>query len=358
MKNNWIRDTLRGFTPYKVAPIAETHVINANENYLNVLSIPSIKEELLQRMESWQPSVYPKPMADELRETLADYMNLQPENIIAGNGGDEMITYFLGTFLNPGDRILVHAPTFDMYQLGAETLGASAITVKDLPGYRRDREGLLKAVRTYQPKVTILCNPNNPTGELLPKSYIEEVVQAADNLVLVDEAYMEFAADESVISLISKYDNLVVLRTLSKCFALAGLRCGYLAAQKELIDAICRIKAPYNLNTFTQLMAVTVLHHREEIFKVRDNIVSERRRMIKALEEIPEITVYPSETNFILLLAGEKQERIFEALRQADILVKIYRNNPLIPGGFRITITTPEINDRVIAIIRREVGHA
>lgn len=358
MKNNWIRDTLRDFTPYTVAPIAETHVINANENYLNVLEIPGVKEELLERLYSWNPQTYPKPMADKLRAALADYMQVMPENILAGNGGDEMITYFLGAFLNPGDTVLVHAPTFDMYELGAQTLGASVIKVNDLPGYRRDREGLLKAVRTYQPKVTILCNPNNPTGELLPKSYIEEVVQAADNLVLVDEAYMEFAADESVVPLIGKYDNLVVLRTLSKCFALAGLRCGYLVAQRELIDAICRIKAPYNLNTFTQLMAGIVLRHREEIFRVRNNIVSERRRMIKALEEIPEITVYPSETNFILLLAGERQERIFEALRQADILVKIYRNNPMIPGGFRITVTTSEINDRVIAIIRREAGHA
>ena len=352
MKTEWLRKTIANFDPYFVAPIAESHVINANENYLNVLSIPAVKEELVKALDTFQPQIYPKPMADDLRVALADYIGCQPENIICGNGGDEMITYLLGTFLDPGDQILVHSPTFDMYELGAETLGASTIKVKDLPGYQRDQQGLLEAVKKYQPKVTVICNPNNPTGDLLPASYIEEVLKAADNIVFVDEAYMEFAQKESVISLIEKYPNLIVLRTLSKAFALAGMRCGYLVAQKELIEAIAKVKAPYNLNAFTQLFAPIVVRHRKEIFRVRDAINAERDRLYGLLKDIPGVTVYPSCTNFLLVQVKEKQEEIFEALRKKDILVKIYRNSKDIPNGFRISVTTPDVDDGVIEVFK------
>lgn len=356
MKTEWLRKTIADFDPYFVAPIAEKHVINANENYLNVLTIPGVKEELIQALDTFRPQIYPKPMSDDIREALADYIGAKPENFIVGNGGDEMITYLLGTFLDPGDQILIHSPTFDMYELGAETLGASAIKVKDLPGYRRDQKGLLEAVRRYQPKVTVICNPNNPTGDLLPRAFIEEVLKAADNIVFVDEAYMEFAQKESVIDLIDTYPNLIVLRTLSKAFALAGMRCGYLAADEALIEAIAKIKAPYNLNAFTQLFAPIVIRHREDIFKVRDDICVERERLYAAMKEIPGVTVYPSCTNFLLVQVDKKQEEIFEALRKKDILVKIYRNSQDIPNGFRISVTTKDVDDVLISVFREALA--
>lgn len=356
MKTEWLRKTIADFDPYFVAPIAEKHVINANENYLNVLTIPGVKEELIQALDTFRPQVYPKPMSDDIREALADYIGAKPENFIVGNGGDEMISYLLGTFLDPGDQILIHSPTFDMYELGAETLGVSAIKVKDLPGYRRDQKGLLEAVRTYQPKVTVICNPNNPTGDLLPRAFIEEVLKAADNIVFVDEAYMEFAQMESVIDLIDTYPNLIVLRTLSKAFALAGMRCGYLAADEALIEAIAKIKAPYNLNAFTQLFAPIVIRHIEDIFKVRDAICVERDRLYAAMKEIPGVTVYPSCTNFLLVQVDKKQEEIFEALRKKDILVKIYRNSQDIPNGFRISVTTKDVDDVLISVFREALA--
>lgn len=356
MKTEWIRKTIQNFEPYFVAPIAEKNVINANENYFNVLSIPAVKQELIEALDTFKPQIYPKPMADDLRKALAEYVDLKPENIICGNGGDEMITYLLGTFLNPGDKLLVHSPTFDMYELGAETLGAQTIKVKDLAGYRRDKEGLLAAVKKYQPKITVICNPNNPTGDLLPASFIEEVLKAADNLVFVDEAYMEFAQKESVISLIRQYPNLIVLRTLSKAFGLAGMRCGYLAADQEIINAIAKIKAPYNLNAFTQLFAQIVLRHKEELFKVRDDIVEERKRLFDELVKIPGLTVYPSCTNFLLVQVESKHEEIFKALKEKDILVKIYRNSAELPNAYRISVTTKEVDDTLLEVFRKELS--
>lgn len=355
MKEEWLRRTIKDFKPYFVAPIQEKNVINANESCFNVLSLPSVKEELIEKLNEFRPQLYPLPMADGLRCLLADYMGVKEENIICGNGGDEMISYVMGTFLDPGDQILIHSPTFDMYELGAETLGASAIKIKDLPGYRRDQKGLLDAVRKYQPKVTVICNPNNPTGEIISASFIEEVLKAAENIVFVDEAYMEFAGKESVVSLIDTYPNLIVLCTLSKAFGLAGMRCGYLVADKELIDGIAKIKAPYNLNSFTQLLAEIVVRHKEEVLFWKDRIIEERERLYEELKKIPGVTVYPSSTNFLLVQVERNHEEIFEALRKEDILVKVYKGNEELPNAYRITVTTRDVDDRLLNVFKKEL---
>lgn len=357
MKTEWLRREIRDFSPYVVAPIAESRVVNANENYVNVLRMPEIMAELAARLASYEPQIYPKPMADGLRAAMADYMGVRPENILAGSGGDEMITVALHTFLDAGDQILVHSPTFDMYEIGANILGASAVKVPDLPGYKRDREGILAAIKKYQPKLTFLCNPNNPTGELLPADFIEECVAAAENVVLVDEAYMEFAEEESVVSLIEKYPNLIVLRTLSKAFGLAGLRIGYLVADAALIEAMTKVKAPYNLNSLSQVIGEVVLHHKDAVLQVRDAIVAERERFCAALSEISGLTVYPSRTNFLLVQVEKDAEKLFEAWRAADILVKKYTGNPALPNAFRITVTSKETDDAILKVAK-EVLHA
>lgn len=358
MKTEWLRKEIRHFEPYVVAPIHEQHVINANENYANVMELPDIRDELMRRLSSYQPQKYPKPMADTLRKTLEGYMGVAEENILVGNGGDEMITYVLHTFLNEGDSILIHQPTFDMYEIGASILGAKAIKVRDLPGYVHDRKGILEAIKENQPKLTFLCNPNNPTGELLPADFIEECVKAANNIVLVDEAYMEFAEAESVVSLIHRYPNLIVLRTLSKAFGLAGLRCGYIVADAELIAAVAKVKAPYNLNSLTQLLAEIVVSHKDTVLTIRDGIVKERERLQAELEKLPGVVSYPSRTNFILIQVPGKAKALFDAWRKADILVKKYTGNPLLPDAFRLTVTTKEVDDTVLSVMKEVLGLA
>ncbi len=359
MKTEWLRREVREFAPYVVAPIHETHVINANENYANMLDIPSLRADVETILRSYQPQIYPKPLADGLREALAEYLSVRPEQLLAGNGGDEMISYTLHTFLNKGDLVLVHTPTFDMYEVGASLLGAKVEKVPDLPGYRRDREGLLAAIRERQPKMTFLCNPNNPTGELLPSSFIEDCLRAAEGLVFVDEAYMEFAGAESVVPLISTYPNLIVLRTLSKAFGLAGLRCGYIAADEAIIAEVAKVKNPYNLNSLTQAIAAAAVRHRDEILPVRDRIVAERDRMAGGLAAVPGVTVWPSRTNFLLIqVEPARADALFEAWRAADILVKRYQGNPLLPGAFRITITTPDVDEAVLRVLREVMGRA
>lgn len=354
--NDLVRKTIKEFKPYYAVPDKEKYTINLNENYLNVFSIPSVKADLLEALDSFMPQKYPSAMADGLRKELADYLGVKFTNIMCGNGGDEMITYLLQTYLDPGDILLLHSPTFDMYELTAQTLDAKVIKIRDLPGFRRDREGLLEAVKKYQPKVTVICNPNNPTGDLLPVSYIREVLDAAEGVVFVDEAYMEFTQKESVLELLPAYPNLIILRTLSKAFGLAGMRCGYLIAQEGTIDNLAKIRAPYNLNGFTQLLGTIVVRHRAEIFQFRDAINAERTRLYGLLCQIPKITVYPSTTNFLLVEVREKREEIFEALRKKGILIKIYRNDPDLPDALRISVTTKEVDDILVSVFREVLG--
>ncbi len=357
MKSEWMRSTVAALSPYVVAPIAERRVVNANENYVNVLTLPGVRDELSRALETFMPAIYPDPMAEALRKELSAYIGCRPENILCGNGGDEMITTILGTFLNPGDTLLTHAPTFDMYAIGADILGARVVSVPDLPGYKRNTDAILAAVSEIRPKITVLCNPNNPTGELLPVSFIEKILRASGGLVFVDEAYMEFAKEEeSVKGLIGKYPNLIVLRTLSKAFAMAGCRLGYAVADAEIISALTKIKPPYNVNSFTQLLAPIVLHRREEIFKIRDAICEEREKLFAALSGIPGLSVYPSRTNFLLVQTEKNHEEIFEALRRENILVKIYRNRPDLPRAYRITVTDPDTNSLILQVFREALS--
>lgn len=353
----WLRHTIIDFQPYQTAPIQEKYVINANENYLNILDIPSVRADVMQALKTFRPQIYPAPFADGLRAELAGYMGVAPEMILAGNGGDELITYILGTFLDPGDRVVLHQPTFDMYALGAETLGAEIISVPDLPGYRRDTEGLTAAVKTYRPKLTFVCNPNNPTGELIPLSEVRKIAEASDYPVIIDEAYMEFAEGESAVSLLPDHPNIILIRTLSKAFGLAGMRCGYIVAAPETIDAVAKIKNPYNLNSFTQLFASIAVRHREEILVTRDRIISERERMEREISRFSGVTVYPSRTNFILIRPDFDGTRLFEAWRSADILVKRYGAG-ILENHFRITVTSEEINNKVLAVLKGETEYA
>ena len=285
------------------------------------------------------------------------YESISPEEILTEHGATGGNQHIFFSLIRPGDRVIAFSPSYQQFYSAPEALGAevTVLRLRRENGYLPDLDELSQAAARG---VRMIClnNPNNPTGELLSRAFIEEVLKAADNIVFVDEAYMEFAQKESVIDLIDTYPNLIVLRTLSKAFALAGMRCGYLAADEALIEAIAKIKAPYNLNAFTQLFAPIVIRHREEIFKVRDAICVERDRLYEALNEIPGVTVYPSCTNFLLVQVDKKQEEIFEALRRKDILVKIYRNSQDIPNGFRISVTTKDVDDVLISVFREALA--
>lgn len=357
MNNTWLRNSIRDFEPYRVPEIHEHTVINANESPYNALDFPSVKAEFLRRMEQTPTYHYPDPFAEELRAALANYVGCQPQEILVGNGGDEIINLVMNTFLNPGDTLLVHTPTFDIYGIDASIIGANVVEVPNLSGFHHDRQTFLDKIKELQPKVTVLCNPNNPTGEILPLDYVEEVLRASSNPVLIDEAYLEFSGQDSIISKLHSYDNLIVLRTLSKAFGMAGLRVGYGVANKEVIDALSLTKLVYNMNVFSQNMALSVLAYHDEV--LQHNVpptIAARTYLMEKLSAIDGVTVYPSVTNFVLVHVADGASMI-KALQEADICVRFYQAADL-QNCIRITVTTPDVMERVVAVFRKEAAHA
>ncbi len=354
MNKEWLRRTIRDFEPYSVPEIKERTVLNANESPYNIFDFPEVKEEFLSRLEQTPSCCYPDPCAGELRAALARYAGCRADEILVGNGGDEIIAIIINTFLGETDTLLVHAPTFDVYGINAEIIGAHVVTVPDLPGFRRDREGLLDKVWELQPKLTIICNPNNPTGELLPPEYVEEVLKAAENIVVVDEAYLEFSGQESIISRLSAYDNLIIIRTLSKAFGMAGIRVGYAAAQRGIIGALSMVKPVYNVGSLPQIAALAAMKHSAAILS--HNVpptIDAREYLISELRTIGGVTVYDSVTNFVLVRVPDRQA-VLDGLRRAGICVRAY-SAPELQQCLRITVTTKDVMQRVAAVIREEV---
>ncbi|MCH4179621.1 MAG: histidinol-phosphate transaminase [Megasphaera sp.] len=357
MNSGWLRDTIRDFEPYRVPEIKEHTVINANESSYNALDFPAVKAEFQRYLKQTPTYHYPDPFAEKLRKALADYAGCQPGEVLVGNGGDEIISLVMNTFLNPGDTILVHTPTFDIYGIDASIVGAKVVEVPDLPGFRRDCDTFLTKVKELQPKVTVLCNPNNPTGEILPLKYVEAVLDASPNPVLIDEAYLEFSSQDSIISKLSEHKNLIVIRTLSKAFGMAGLRVGYGVAQADVIDALSLTKLVYNMNVFSQIMALSVMAHSDEV--LQHNIpptIAARTWFMEELRKIDSVTVYPSVTNFVLVHVPDGPALI-QALHEADICVRFYQSAQL-HNCIRISVTTQDVMERVAAVFRKELTHA
>lgn len=353
MKNEWLRKEIQNFEPYRVAPITVPIVINANESFQSLWDLPEVKADLAQELAAVATNRYPLPYADELRELVGAYCGKKAENILLGNGGDEMISLITQAFLERGDKIIVHSPTFDMYAIGAESMGARAIAVPDRDDMTHDTEQLLQAIAENDPKIVYLCNPNNPTGALWSREELDKIIKAAPRIVLLDEAYMEFAEDQeaSLLPELDNYLNLYILRTLSKAFGLAGARLGYLAASPEAIDLVSRVKAPYNLNVFSQAVGRVALRHKEKVLALVPAVQQQRRALLAELSSIGRVRVFPSATNFILLqspLSGE----IYEALLGKGILVKKYGAGSRLADCLRITVTTAEVNKLVADTIR------
>ncbi len=353
MDKNLLRTSIRDFEPYVIPENHEPVVINANESPYNVFDFPSVKADFAERLAKMKPNRYPDGFSNELRASLAEYVSCKPEEVLVGNGGDEIISLIMNTFLNIGDVFLSHTPTFTVFAIDAQMTGARVSEISDLPGFCRDRDGILRAVQELRPKVTVLCNPNNPTGELLPLSFLEEVLRAAPGIVAIDEAYLEFADQKSIITRLSAYENLIVIRTLSKAFGLAGVRVGYAVAQKSLIDALSLTKLAYNVNVLSQTLALSALKNRDEI--LAHNVpptIAAREFLFRALNEIDGVTAFRSAGNFVLVRvpdAGLMQN----ALSEAGICVRSYGSGEL-SDCLRITATTEDVMRRVVEVFKKE----
>lgn len=343
----FLRPRFQEMKPYHSAYVTEGVILNANE------SPYTAPEGLVAHMKNWIETQmlscrYPDTDSLKLGKAIAKHFNVAVENVVCGVGSDELIDCILSSTIEDQDKVLMPYPSFSMYAQFSVLNSASLIKVPLNADFTYNVEAFIEAIQKEQPKVIFICNPNNPTGCIMQRADIKRILEASKGLVVLDEAYAEFdGCKESGIPLINQYNNLVVLKTFSKAYALAGARVGYGIACTEVIDLINTVRVPYNLSIFSQEAAYWAIEntalYRENIKK----IIDEREVLDKGLVALG-ITTYPSHANFIWC---ELKDGIFEALAKEQIYIRkmLVNEKPY----YRITVGTPEENQILLKALEK-----
>ncbi len=345
-----IRDDLRGQSPYGAPQIDVPIQLNVNENTHGIPEnvVEDVVAEVARAVRG--ANRYPDREFTELRESLAGYLGhgLVVEQIWAANGSNEVIQQFLQAFGGPGRSVLAFPPTYSMHSLLTTANYSRWITAERGPGWEITPELAVAAIELERPAIVFLCKPNNPTGTALGLEVVEAVYDAHPGMVFVDEAYAEFEEGPSALTLLPGRPRLAVSRTMSKAFAFAGVRLGYLAADPAVVDALRLVRLPYHLSVLTQAAAVAALRHAPEMLAQVDAIKAERDRMLRELPGLG-YEPWPSEANFVLFGGIEDPQRVFAELLDAGIIVR----DVGIPHHLRVTAGTTEETDAFLDALAR-----
>lgn len=348
---NLIRTNIKNLEAYKVESPQYEIIVNANESPYDFPMI--LKRKFCDEICNTDLNRYPEACYPELLKELSLYSGVPESGIICGSGSDEVIAMINQAFVNPGDTIVSHAPSFAMYDIWARISDASHIQVPDLKNHIPDIDGLIEATIENRAKLLYLCNPNNPTGYTFSKEQLIKILDKVPSLVILDEAYIEFSSNSGV-DLLNQYPNLLVMRTLSKAFGLAGIRCGYALGNEAVIDILYKVKGPYNLNVLTQKLAVIALQNKEKVLQHLELLKNERKSILLFLEKLDAFTIYPSESNFIYF-ETTKAEQIYDYLKKHHVLIKAFKPTQSTPGSIRLSIGTPKENQRILKLIKEVI---
>jgi len=340
------RPALRGLRPYGVRQDAPVK-LNQNESPTDWPA--ELKAEVLARVAARPWHRYPASDGT-LRAALAQAAGVTPEMVAVTNGSNEAILAVVETYAT-GRAVVLTAPGYSMSAPLAAVGGAEVRQVLLREDFSLDVPSVLRELAASDAAVVYLASPNNPTGNAFARTDIEAILEAARGMVVVDEAYAHFAGD-SFLPDLRRYPNLVVLRTFSKAFALAGARIGWIVARDDIVAAIRAALPPYNLNVFAQEAALLMLAHTDLVAGRVRAIVAERERVRAALARVDGIIVYPSQTNFLLLRTPLPAADLAGRLLRRGVLVRDVSSQPMLAGCLRVTIGSAAENDRFLEALR------
>ncbi len=345
-----IKPSIRDLRAYTLSPHRASVKLNQNENPWDAPE--RIKDEVLRRFAARKWSRYPDFIPASLHERLALFAQWKPDGIIAGNGSNELIQALLMVTIASGKTVLISEPTFALYRQVATVLGGAVLSVPLTAALQYDGAALQKMVEEKQPDVTIICSPNNPTGCVIDDDQLRSLLRTSRGLVVIDEAYHEFA-EHTTVPLLNEHENLIVLRTFSKAMAFAALRLGYLLAAPDLAREIRKAVLPYNLNAFSQIAAEVAVENYESELRPRiTRIIAERERLIVELAKVRGLEPVDSRGNFIVVKSAKDPKQVFVELLERDILVRDVSGYPMLRDYFRVCVGTPEENDYLLEKIR------
>jgi histidinol-phosphate aminotransferase len=343
-----IKPEVRAMEGYAAPPQGEM-IAKLNQNESPYDLSPEIKEEILEGMKAREWTRYPVYNPPELRERLAARFGLEPDQFLLGNGSNQLL-YLLGSaVVSPGDAVVLTPPTFSLFDLVTRIHQCRTVAVDLKEDFTLDGDSVLDALKNA--KLCFLCSPNNPTGQVIPVGFLENALKQTDGLIVWDEAYGEFWG-ETALPLLARYPNLLVLKTFSKAFGLAGLRIGYAVGHPALIAELKKINIPFNINLMSNLAALSLLDHPDWIAAQVRRILEERNRLWTAMKSVPGIAAYPSAANFILMRTRDGRA-VFNGLKSLGILVRPTEPHPLLKNCLRVTVGTPDENDAFIAALRK-----
>ncbi|MBK1721396.1 histidinol-phosphate transaminase [Thiocystis violacea] len=347
-----VRPEVRALKAYHVPEAAGLIKLDAMENPYGWPD--SLKAAWLETLRDVELNRYPDPQGQALQQALREAMEIPADmGLLLGNGSDELIQMIALTVAQPGRKVLSVDPGFVMYRMIAGFAGMEYVGVPlQAEDFSIDLPAMLDAIAREQPAVVYLAYPNNPTGNRFDADDIVRIIEAAPGVVIVDEAYAPFT-DCSFLGLLGDWENLLVMRTVSK-MGLAGLRLGYLVGPRPWLEEIDKVRLPYNINVLTQASAVFALRHKAVLDQQTHDIRVERTHLFEALRGIDGIHAYPSEANFILVRVPEGQaDAIFAGLKARKVLIKNLNGaHPLLKDCLRLTVGTPEENGALVSALR------
>lgn len=338
-----VRPEIRALKAYHVPDATGLIKLDAMENPYTWPE--DLRQEWLEVLRNVSLNRYPDPYADALRKNLRSALSVPAGmEVLLGNGSDELIQIILMALARPDAVVLAPTPTFVMYEMIATFVGMKFVGVPLTRDFALDMPAMLKAIETHKPAVIFIAYPNNPTGNLFAHRDIETLLQKAPGLVVLDEAYHAFAG-QSFMDQLSRHDNLLVMRTLSKQ-GLAGLRLGVLAAPPAWATEFNKVRLPYNIGNLSQASAQFALKHLNLLDDQARRIRAEREKLLLALSKLSGIRVWPSQTNFILFHVDKRDaDQVFGNLKNQGVLIKnLNASGGMLKGCLRVTVGTPEEN--------------
>jgi histidinol-phosphate aminotransferase len=329
--------------------------LNQNENPYDFPA--ELKEEIFSRYRDRPWSRYPDFVPDALREALAEFAGWRKEGLLVGNGSNELLQAVLMVLVRDHTPVAIPSPTFQVYGLVAQILGARVINVPLRADMSYDVDQLILLSGEVDARVLIICSPNNPTGTVLEERDLEKILERFSGHILLDEAYYEFSGRTGLRHLES-YPRLIITRTFSKAMGMAGLRVGYLMAHPELATQIAKAKLPYSVNQFSLIAAQVALENRDRFRPAIDEILNERDRLGKKLSAVPGVKVYPSGANFFLFEFSASPRIVFEELCRQGILVRDVTSYPMLSRCLRVSVGTRDENDRFLTALQVSLDRA
>ena len=334
MDRSVMRGTTRDFVRYYNPKLNGEVRLDTNTNVLG--SNPAAEKYL--REHTWDLNGYPNTYSDGLRGALAELYGLETDNIIAGNGSDEMLDVVFKTFTDMGDDSVVPVPSYTLYDYFVKLNGGKVREVDLTEDFQLDVDAMVK----QKAKIAIMPSPNNPTGNCFRKKDIEEVLSRFDGIVVVDEAYTEYA-DECFINRVEEFDNLVVLRTFSKAYAMAALRVGYAATNKKLADMMLCVKIPYSLNMVSEGAALAAVKDQDFIRRSVSMVKEQRPKLDAGLRKLG-FETFPSDSNFILARSPIDHKVLVDGLKERGVLIRDFGSKRRTENCVRTTVGTEELN--------------